>query len=698
MPALVIVGEPVSRLANLERLALTADPECDRHLFSVAHQALEFIIRHSADLIMVDHAVPDMPSEQFIRRCRELPGAESIPILAITGDGDDGLRARVLEAGATDVLRCPAGESEFRSRVRTLMTLGRLQRESRARTAARADDRDDRFLRLVEGSSIGIAVERSDIPLFVNPTYAGIFGFDDPQDVMRLPTLECLFDANEPRRPDQLSARGGPDTTHTFRCIRQDGTPLWVEIVCQEIAWDGAPAHQWTVTDITARKDREERLRLRATMDEITGLPNRTLALDRLRSAVAGAVRHHHRGAVIFVDLDQFKKVNDTWGHAVGDRLLKLAAQRLSGCVRAEDTVARLGGDEFTVILPNIHSPANAEPVLRKILSAFAHPFALGHHEAFVTASIGVSIFPDDGDDAAVLMQNSDTAMYRAKEKGRNTVQYFTPELNERARERMFLEAHLLRAIDRDEFILHFQPIVEVHSRQLFGAEALLRWSNAELGYLPPDRFIPLAEETGLIVPIGRWVLDEACRQLARWRRAGLPHLTICVNVGSRQLRGKGLVETVGQALQRHGVPPTCLELEITESCLMADPDETTEALQALDRLGVRLALDDFGTGFSCLKYLKQLPVDSVKIDKSFVLDVLLDPSDATVVEAIIAMAHRLGIRVIGEGVESEEQLQFIRERGCDLAQGYYFSPPLPADAFSEWSASWSLLGRPAAC
>jgi diguanylate cyclase (GGDEF)-like protein/PAS domain S-box-containing protein len=550
-----------------------------------------------------------------------------------------------------------------------------------------------RFRSLVEGSVLGIVIERGGRPIFANQTYARIFGYASPAEILELPSVDALFAPAELRRVRRLRNAGSwgqpPTESREFQGLTRDGNVIWVEILTQQVQWQGLPAFQSTVADITLRKAYEERLQRQANFDEVTGLPNRMLAIDRLRRAVVSALRHHHKGGVLFIDLDHFKKINDTWGHAIGDALLRLAAERLRLCVREEDTVARLGGDEFTIILPNIGSGLHAEPVIQKILTAFSQPFDLGAHEAFVTASVGVTVFPDDSEDPAILMQNADAAMYRAKEQGRNTFQYFTPELNERAMRRMRIEGQLVHAVERNEFELHYQPIVDIRSGQLIGSEALLRWHNCELGALDPEMFVPLAEDTGLIVPVGRWVLDAACNTLAQWHRSGFPHLGLSVNISSRQLHGRGLVEAVVNALKRHDIPAGCLELEITEGCLMHDLNEIGAALQALDQLGVRLALDDFGTGYSCLSHLKELPVDTVKIDKSFVVNVSTDPGNATVVEAIIAMAHRLGIRVVGEGVESAEQLEFIHQRGCDLAQGYYFSRPLAADLFSDWCRHW---------
>ncbi|MBK8909592.1 MAG: EAL domain-containing protein [Rhodospirillales bacterium] len=547
---------------------------------------------------------------------------------------------------------------------------------------------EQRFRALVEGSLLGIVIKRDGKPLFANQQYASIFGYDSPAEILALPTLDVLYAPGERDRVRRYRANRNAGKTAPIRYevqgLRRDGTLIWNEAQVQRVSWQGETAYQFTVADITLRKEYEFQLERQANFDALTGLPNRVLVLDRLRGAILSATRHDHKVGVLFLDLDNFKKINDTLGHATGDMLLKMAADRLTGCVRAEDTVARLGGDEFTVILPKLSSADQAEPVIQKIIDAFATPFVLGADEAFVTVSIGVTVAPDDGSHAHLLMQNADAAMYRAKEQGRNTFQYFTTDLNRRAVERMRLESHLLRALERDELCLHYQPIYDLRTMEVVGAEALLRWVNPVLGSVEPERFIPLAEDTGLIVSIGAWVLDTACRQIADWKRRGFPAPRVAVNISSRQFRGRDLLNTLSETLHRHGIDNQAIELEITEGLLMDELPQTKNNLRELAAQGVRLSLDDFGTGYSSLKYLSQYPVTTLKIDKTFVADVPADAGDASVVEAIIAMACRLGVEVVGEGIETEDQLQFLKAHGCHMGQGFLFSRPLPAEEFER--------------
>ncbi|MCP5374401.1 MAG: EAL domain-containing protein, partial [Hyphomicrobiales bacterium] len=451
--------------------------------------------------------------------------------------------------------------------------------------------------------------------------------------------------------------------------------------------------------EVTDRRQAEEQLResekqliKQANFDDLTGLPNRPLAMDRLSQALSLADRDQGTVVLMFIDLDNFKNVNDTLGHAIGDELLVQTSRRLASCLRrsdtvahlerasVNDTVARIGGDEFMVILPRIAAEEHAEIVARKILATCAQPFQLSGHEVFVTASIGITLYSRDGKKAHDLMVNADTAMYEAKEAGRNAFRFFAPEMNTRAIERLRIESRLRQALDRDALFLHYQPVVDIRTRTPVGAEVLLRWVDDELGSVSPERFIPVAEGSGLIIPIGEWVLRRACREAARLgEKTGRP-LRMAVNVSSRQFRGTNLAETVAAALDDAGLPADRLELEITESLLIEEESEAATGLMKLRELGVRLSIDDFGTGYSALGYLKRFPVDTLKIDRSFINEVTRNREDATLTRAAIAMAHSLGMEVIAEGVETEEQLDFLKALGCEYAQGYLFGKPLPAD------------------
>jgi diguanylate cyclase (GGDEF)-like protein len=441
--------------------------------------------------------------------------------------------------------------------------------------------------------------------------------------------------------------------------------------------------------DISVRKEYEERLLRQANYDTLTGLPNRLLVMDRLKQALAHANRYHERLALMLIDLDDFKKVNDTLGHAAGDQLLKEMAVRLTGCLREADTVTRLGGDEFVVILPDIVEASSSETIADKILAACATPFQLGGNEMFVAGSIGIAVFPDDGDDPQVLMRNADAAMYRAKKEGRGTFRFFTPEMNRAALEHMRMEAQMRHAIERGEMELHYQPLIDNMTGLLVGAEALLRWNSPVLGQVPPIDFIPLAEESGLIVPIGEWVLRTACKQAKEWQSPDGPAFYVAVNLSGRQFQKKTLVDTVRSALAENDLPPGCLELELTESVLLAESQEIGGIVEELDAMGVGFAIDDFGTGFSSISYLRRFPFDTLKIDRSFIKDLTSNPDDANLVRSIIAMARSMRLRIVGEGVESQPQQEFLADSGCDVTQGWLHSRPLPPQRFAEFLANW---------
>jgi diguanylate cyclase (GGDEF)-like protein/PAS domain S-box-containing protein len=439
-------------------------------------------------------------------------------------------------------------------------------------------------------------------------------------------------------------------------------------------------------SDITERKLAENRIHHLAHHDVLTNLPNRVLLQDRINQALAQAVRRRHCMAILFIDLDHFKVINDSLGHDLGDLLLKAVAERMAACTRSEDTVARQGGDEFVILLPNLRQPQDAAVVAQKLIDKLiGSPFKLYHHELHITPSIGISVYPHDGTHTQDLLKNADAAMYYAKERGRNTYQFYTTEMNATVSERLSLANSLRRAIEHGEFFLHYQPQVDTVNGRILGMETLIRWEHPEQGMISPTKFIPLAEEIGLIAPIGEWVLHNACQQYKRWWEAGYRGLRLAVNLSARQFRQGNLLLMIERVLQETGVSPDSLELELTESTFMQQTEETIKTLRALSDLGVQLAIDDFGIGYSNLSYLRRFPLHTLKIDQSFIRDISSDPDDDAIVSAIIAMAHSLKLIVIAEGVETSEQMEFLRQRQCDVLQGYALSKPLSVEAFTQF-------------
>ncbi|MDC4204275.1 MAG: EAL domain-containing protein [Candidatus Manganitrophus sp.] len=440
----------------------------------------------------------------------------------------------------------------------------------------------------------------------------------------------------------------------------------------------------WCFHDITERKQAEERLNHLTNFDLLTNLPNRLLFRDRLGLAISRAPWHKRSVGVLLFDLDRFKVVNETLGQAMGDFLLKAVSERLSATVREGDTVARLGDDMFGLILDDLAQPADSFRVSQKILDSLGKPFQIKGQEIFVSASIGIAIFPNDGDEIDLLMKHADTAMYRAKEQGGNNYQLYAPAMNQHATKRLALENNLRRALEREEFLLYYQPKVDLTTGQIVGMEALIRWKSPEAGMVSPAKFIPLAEETGLIVPMGEWILRTACAQNKAWQKQGLPPVRMGVNLSARQLQRQNLIGTIAHVLNETGLDPNYLELELTESLIMKSNESTMTELRELHLGGIEISIDDFGTGYSSLSYLKRLPIDTLKIDKSFVQDVTTDPDDAAIVAAIITMAHTLKLKVVAEAVETVEQLEFLRGLKCDQMQGYLFSKPLPAEEITR--------------
>jgi diguanylate cyclase (GGDEF)-like protein/PAS domain S-box-containing protein len=519
--------------------------------------------------------------------------------------------------------------------------------------------------------------------LDANPALAHIYGFESPQELMAsLRDIGRQLYVDPQRREEFMrivKARGSV-TGFESQVYRKNGDVIWIsENSRLVLGEDGRPlSYEGTVEDITERRLYQTRIERQANYDTLTGLANRWLLHDRLEQALLTATSFGTRLAVAFVDLDRFKYINDSLGHHVGDELLKEVAARLLSCVRECDTVARRGGDEFVLLINGHPGPDAVQQIMERMLAAVSRPWIVEQGEFQVSCSIGVALHPEDGADARTLLKHADSAMYRAKDSGRDNFQFFTRELNTLMTERLEMEGHLRRALERQQFVLAYQPRVDLDSGRIVAAEALLRWRIPKRGTIAPQRFIALAEETGLIVPIGKWVLQTACAQNKAWQDEGLPPIGVSVNVSARQFRQQGnLVQTVAEVLRDTGLEARYLELELTESMVMHDAPQLVAMLDQLKDLGVQIAVDDFGTGYSSLSYLKRFPVDRLKIDRSFVEHIASDPDDATIVRTIIALGHNLGLKVVAEGVESEEQLRFLRSNLCDEAQGFLLGRPV---------------------
>jgi diguanylate cyclase (GGDEF)-like protein/PAS domain S-box-containing protein len=536
--------------------------------------------------------------------------------------------------------------------------------------------------RVFENTVEGILVtDAQGVILMVNPAFTSITGYQESEAVGRSPAfLSSGRHSREFYRKmwASLAEKGHWQGEIWNRRKNREAFPEWLTITALSDHQGRTTHYVGVFHDITEVKRSEARITHQAYHDALTGLPNRALFNDRLQMALHHAQRNQLGLGVLFMDLDNFKNINDSLGHAMGDRLLQSVAKRLSRWVREEDTVARLGGDEFIMLLQSIEDPDYAVHVAQRILESIAAPFRVGDQELYITASLGITLFPHDGRDLETLVSNADMAMYRAKEGGRNSYKLFTPAMNAQVVQRMALESALRGALQRQEFEVYYQPKVDLASGEVVGVEALLRWNRPGVGLVSPDEFIPVAEETGLIVPMGEWVLRAACAQARRWQEEGHPGLQVAVNLSPRQFQQRNLVSTVQAILAETGLEPWHLELEITENVVMQSVEEAIVTLRQLSNLGVQLSMDDFGRGYSSLYYLKRFPMNALKIDRSFVRDIVHDADDASIVDTIISMSRSLNLKVVAEGVETQEQLAFLREHRCDLMQGFLFSHPLP--------------------
>ncbi|TFV97077.1 EAL domain-containing protein [Oxalobacteraceae bacterium OM1] len=691
------------------------------------------------DLILLDVMMPGIDGFETCRRLKHDAALRAIPVIFMTALADHADKVLGFQVGAVDYVTKPFQMEEVLARIRTHLALRNMQQQlaeqnrrlqqevqlreqidaylqcaydeleervaertaelaqanamlkaeiaERTRAEESLRQKENRIRRLVDSNIIGVYFWELDGRITeANDAFLNLLGYTQ-QDVRSGTVRWDLI--TTPHHREQARAAFG-ELKHTGSCtpfemeyLKRDGGTVPV-LVGAAFVNGGQENGVAFVLDLTERKQAEERIRYMADHDALTGLPNRALLQDRLKQALAHAHRSQTQVAVMFIDLDYFKHINDSLGHQVGDELLRMVADRLQHCVREGDSVARLGGDEFVLTLAMVGGSNDAAVVAQKALDALDAPFLCGEHELHVSGSIGISLYPSDGADVETLMRTADTAMYYAKEKGRGNYQFFTPSLNRAAQQRHTLTTALRHAIAHNELALHYQPQVDLESGRIFSAEALLRWRRPGKSTIACSEFISIAEETGLILPIGEWVLREACHQLKAWHRLGYTDMVIAVNLSPRQFFQPNFQATIKTILDETGVRADALDLEITESVLMQRSDDNVATLNRLSNMGIKLSVDDFGTGYSSLAYLQRFPVDALKIDKSFVSGIGQDSNDTALVTAIISMAHSLRLKVLAEGVETPEQISFLQAHGCLSAQGFYYSEPVSAEEFTE--------------
>src|SRR5580693_852824 len=646
-------------------------------------EAEKRLVERLFDIVLIDLGLPDAQGLEAVRRARAV--APRVPLVVLTGLDDESLATQALQEGAQDYLI--KGQIEKRGLLRALRYA--IERKSMEEALFVVKERAQVTL-----NCIGDAVVCTDISgniTFLNLVAEKMTGWPWEEAVGRpMDDVFRIQDAlTRETTPNPMEAALGQNRTVHLpsNCIliRRDGfeTPIEDSVAPIHDREGKATGAVIVFRDVSAARAMAEQMIHSAQHDFLTGLPNRMLLNDRVNQAIALAARHAKKVAVLFLDLDGFKHINDSLGHPIGDKLLQSIAKRLVSCVRGSDTVSRQGGDEFVVLLSEMAQQEDAAISALRILEAVSKAHSIDQHDLHLTASIGVSVYPDDGKDAETLIKNADTAMYQAKENGRQSYQFFKSVMNVRAVERQSIEENLRRALERQEFSLHYQPKVRLATGEISGAEALLRWTHPTRGFVSPADFIPVAEDCGLILPIGTWVVREACTQARAWIVAGLPLGSIAVNISAIEFRDDSFLDGVFAILGETGLDPSFLELELTESVLMKRADFTASVLQSLRARGIRLAVDDFGTGYSSLSYLTRFPLDALKIDQSFVRQISLETEDTSIVAAVISMGRSLKLRVIAEGVETQQEFAFLKAQHCDEAQGYYFSRPVSVKDFA---------------
>ncbi|MBT9515116.1 MAG: EAL domain-containing protein [Methyloversatilis discipulorum] len=654
-------------------------------------QALELFDRHEFSLVLLDVSLGGIDGFEVCRQMRERPHGRSLPIIMLTAMDDTHSIDSAYSLGATDFVTKPLNWTLLVYRVRYALraahTVADLETSERRLAVAQRVARLGGWLWHVDEDRC----ERSKICL-------DLWG-DTPGSLHEVPfglLSRVLSPDRQHLREAMERAREGEPYQMSFRVQRDEGTvvTLYEQALPVRDEFGRVVRIEGVTQDVTEREQAQRRIRFLAYHDSLTGLANRQMFREMLDHTLARSQRTGSRCALLYLDLDRLKRINDSYGHTLGDQILREVATRLIASIRSadlvahddslhEEVVARLGGDEFTVLLTDLSRAEDAARVAARICAELGRPLQVAHVELVVTASIGIAIFPDNGADPETLLRHADMAMYAAKQRGRNTYEFFTEAMQQQAVERLSLEQDLARALESGQFSLHYQPQVDAGSGRIVSAEALLRWEHPQRGMVSPVQFIPVAEETGLIVPLGEWVVLTACRQMAEWRQAGLPVVPVAVNLSAHNFRSDSLLTSIAHALESTGLPSSYLHVELTESAVMQEPEAAMKTLGALKAIGLKLSIDDFGTGYSSLSTLKQFPIDLLKIDRSFVRDLPEDGSSASIVEAILALANALGLGVVAEGVETAAQRDFLCSRRCGLMQGYLFSKPLPADGFA---------------
>ncbi|HQU16757.1 MAG: hypothetical protein B7Z66_11275 [Chromatiales bacterium 21-64-14] len=618
------------------------------------------------DLVITDYQLRWSDGLTILNTVKE--NQPACPVIMFTATGSEEVAVQAMKAGLSDyVLKSAKHVTRMPAAVRSAL--------EQARRIEAVREAETRYQSLFDGVPIGLFRSTPDGNILdANPAMIDILGYRSRQAILDTPMAEWFARDQDLERLRLKLSSTTAVRAYPLQLRRFDGTMVWCELHAHKVAGPNGDTlyNEGSLEDISQRKQAEARLSHLAHHDALTSLPNRALFIDRLQQAIYRARAHNRMVVVLLLDLDRFKLINETLAHDVGDRLLQEIAARLARTAR--------GGDEFAFLIEDITNPNEVAPLAATILTALDSPFAPFGHELFVTGSIGITVHPQDGQDALTLLRNADTAMYRAKDRGRNNYLFYTANMNAKALERLSFETHLRRALDRNEFVLYYQPQVDIATGAVTGAEALIRWRHPEFGTVSPSQFIPLLEETGLIVAVGEWTLRAACRARLAWQTAGVPtSVPVAINLSIRQFNDPALIHLLEDILIEYQVPACCIQLEITES-IMQDPEHAIEVLQTLNGMGIQLAMDDFGIGYSSLNYLKRFPIHTLKIDRSFIHGIPDDADDTAIVTTIIALAHSMKLPVIAEGVETDRQLEYLRRYHCDAAQGYLTGRPLPPD------------------